>query len=115
MLKLVITYIIIPEVSYTLTIYRPFYIPNSGPLGLPPGGSDGREETRTDSVRGGTEGRTGGGPGISCTLPVTSGKDQGLDCSAAVHSQWDRDGGPGMAQRPLPTVWNGAPRPSHAL
>ena len=28
-----------------------------------------------------------GGPGLSCTLPATSGKDRGLDYSAAVHSQ----------------------------
>ena len=73
---------------------------------LPPGRSDGSEKTRTDSGGGGSDGRTGGGPGLACTSPATINKDRGMAYSAAVHSQWDGSGGGGgIAQRPLPTVW----------
>ena len=67
------------------------------------------EDTRADSGEGGSNGRTGGGPGLAHTLPTTSDKYRGLAYSAAVHSQWGRAGVPGMSQRPLPAVWPGAP------
>ena len=70
---------------------------DGGPLGLPPGGSDGREDTGADSGRGGSDGRTGGRPGIARLLPATSGNDRGLAHGAAVHSQRDGYWGPGMA------------------
>ena len=44
------------------------------------------EEVRIDSGRGGSDGRTGGGPSLAHTSPVTSDKDQGLAHSVAVHS-----------------------------
>ena len=72
-------------------------IPDGGPLGLPPGGSDGCEEMGVDSGRGGSDGHTGGGPGIARTSPAKSGKERGLAHGAALHSQWDGAGGPGMA------------------
>ena len=87
-------------------VMGPGGVPDVGPLGLPPGGSDGSEETRTDSGGGGSEGRTGGGPGLARTSPATSNIDQGLDYSAAIHSQWDVAGGPVMARRPLPMVYH---------
>ena len=71
-------------------------IPDGRPLGLPSGGSDGREETGVESGRGGADGCTGGDPVIACTLHATSGKDRGLAHGAAVHSQWDGAGGPGV-------------------
>ena len=71
--------------------------PDGGPLGLPPGESDGSEETRTDSSGGGSDGHTVGGPGLTRTSPATSNKDRGLAYSAAVHIQWHGAGGPGMA------------------
>ena len=43
------------------------------------------------------DGGTGGGPGPAGTLNATGGKDQGLAHGAAVHSEWHRDGGPGVA------------------
>ena len=61
--------------------------------------------------RGGADGRTGEGPGTAGTLYATIGKDRGLAHGAAVHSQWDGAGGPGMAQRPLSALWPGSPRP----
>ena len=85
------------------------------PLGLPPGGSDGREETGTDSGREGSDGRTGGDPGLARTSPATSDKDRGLAYVDAIHSQRDGAGGRGMARCPLSAVWNGSPRPSQVL
>ena len=80
-------------------------VPDSGPLGLPPGGTDGGSEKTSAEIVGGSDGRTGGGPGLTRTLTATSNKDRGLADSAAAHSQWDGTGGTGMAQHPIPTVW----------
>ena len=94
---------------------RPGGVSDGWPLGLSPGGLDGCEETRTDSGRGGSDGRTGGAPGLERTSPVRSDKYRGLAYSAAVNSQWDGAGGPGMERRPIPVVWPGSPGPSHLL
>ena len=64
---------------------------------------------------GGSDGHIGGGPGLTRTSTATSDKDRGLADSAAVHIKWDRDGGIGMALRPLRVVWHRAPRPPYTL
>ena len=84
-------------------------VPDGGPLGLPPGGLDGSQDTRTAAGRGGSDGRTGVVPGLTSMSTAMSEKDRGLDDSAAVHSQRDRYGGTGMAERPIPEVWHRAP------
>ena len=92
-------------VSYIYGTQGPGVVPDFGTIGLLLEGSDGSEETRTDSGRGGSDSLTGGGPGLTRTLPATSNKYRGLDESASVHNQWDGAGGPGMSRRPLPEVW----------
>ena len=93
----------------------PGIITDGRPLGLPLGGSDGREETGAELGRGGADRHTGRGTGISCTSYVTSGKDWGLAHSAAVHIQQDRAGGPGMSRFPLSVLWPGSPIPAQVL
>ena len=50
-----------------------------------------------ETCRGSNDGGTGGAPVTAGTSNATSGKDRGLDHGAAVYSQRDGAGGPGMA------------------
>ena len=47
--------------------------------------------------RSGVDGGTGGAPGPAGTSNAMGGKERGLAHGAAVHSQWNRAGGPGVA------------------
>ena len=65
--------------------------------GLSKGGTAGRAAPGGETGGSGVDGVTGGVPGPGGTLNATSGKEQGLAHGAAVHSQWDRAGVPGVA------------------
>ena len=67
------------------------------PLGLRPGRTESGSVKRTAASGGGTDGHTGGGPGLTHTLTATSDKDRGQADSAAVHIKWEGAGCTGMA------------------
>ena len=65
---------------------------------------------RTDSGGGGSNSRTGGGPGLTSMSTATSEKYRGLVDSAAVHSQWDGAGGGSNVVTPSSCVMAWSPR-----
>ena len=77
--------------------HGPNHITDSQSHGLSPGGTAGRAAQGGATGGSGVDGGTGGGPGPAGTLNTTGGKDRGLAHGAAVHSEWHRAGGPGVA------------------